>query len=150
MMLAARMQAMFYKLIAFGLGMEYGLQVLLTAGGAAKFIPSTGVTLPFVSYGGSSILSTCILFAVIQQIEGNLIYPRVVGTSIGLPGLWVLAAVTVGGGILGIGGMLLGVPVAAAVYRLIRADLKKREVPQMESPSQADAETESVPQQAVE
>ena len=46
--------------------------------------------------------------------------------------------------------MLLGVPVAAAVYRLIRADLKNREVPQMESPSQADAETESVPQQAVE
>ncbi|HIT64135.1 MAG TPA: FtsW/RodA/SpoVE family cell cycle protein [Candidatus Ventrimonas merdavium] len=68
MMLAARMQAMFYKLIAFGLGMEYGLQVLLTAGGAAKFIPSTGVTLPFVSYGGSSILSTCILFAVIQGL----------------------------------------------------------------------------------
>lgn len=68
MLLAARMEAMFYKLIAFGLGMVYGTQVLLTVGGVTKFIPSTGVTLPFVSYGGSSILSTFIIFAVIQGI----------------------------------------------------------------------------------
>ena len=47
-------------------------------------------------------------------MEGNVIYPRVVGSSMGLPGIWVLAAVTIGGGIMGIGGMLLGVPVAAA------------------------------------
>ncbi len=68
MMLAVRMQAMFYKLIVLGLGMVYGIQVLLTVGGVTKFIPSTGVTLPFISYGGSSILSTCILFAVIQGL----------------------------------------------------------------------------------
>lgn len=68
MMIAASMQAVFYKLIAFGLGMEYIIQVFLTVGGVTKFIPSTGVTLPFVSYGGSSILSTFILFGIIQGL----------------------------------------------------------------------------------
>ena len=62
------MQAMFYKMIAFGLGVVYITQVFLTIGGVVKFIPSTGVTLPFVSYGGSSILSTFIIFGVIQGL----------------------------------------------------------------------------------
>ncbi|MBE7032551.1 MAG: AI-2E family transporter [Ruminococcaceae bacterium] len=64
-----------------------------------------------------------IFIVVLQQLEGNLIYPKVVGSSIGLPGIWVLAAVTVGGGIMGVLGMLLGVPVAAAIYKLIRDDV---------------------------
>ena len=68
MMIAASMQAMFYKLIAFGLGIEYIIQVFLTVGGVTKFIPSTGVTLPFVSYGGSSILSAFLLFGMIQGL----------------------------------------------------------------------------------
>lgn len=67
-MVAVRMQAVFYKLIAFGLGIEYLIQVFLTVGGVIKFIPSTGVTLPLISYGGSSILSTFILFGVIQGL----------------------------------------------------------------------------------
>lgn len=66
-----------------------------------------------------------IFIVVLQQLEGNLIYPKVVGSSIGLPGVWVLAAVTVGGGILGIPGMLVGVPATAAIYQLIKQDLKK-------------------------
>ena len=68
MMIAMKMQAMFYKLIAFGLGTMYITQVFLTVGGVLKFIPSTGVTLPFVSYGGSSILSTFVLFNIIQGL----------------------------------------------------------------------------------
>lgn len=64
-----------------------------------------------------------IFLVILQQLEGNLIYPKVVGTSLGLPGIWVLAAVTVGGGIMGISGMLLGVPLAAAAYRFIREDI---------------------------
>lgn len=68
MMIAGRMQAVFYKLIAFGLGTIYIIQVFLTVGGVTKFIPSTGVTLPFVSYGGSSILSTFIIFGIIQGL----------------------------------------------------------------------------------
>ena len=68
MMVAVRMDAVFYKLIAFGLGMEYLVQVFLTVGGVIKFIPSTGVTLPLVSYGGSSVLSTFLVFGVIQGL----------------------------------------------------------------------------------
>jgi len=64
-----------------------------------------------------------IFLVILQQLEGNLIYPKVVGTSLGLPGIWVLAAVTVGGGVMGVVGMLLGVPLAAAAYTLIRNDL---------------------------
>jgi len=67
----------------------------------------------------------------LQQVEGNLIYPKVVGKSIGLPGIWVLTAITVGGGVLGVGGMLLAVPIFAAGYRLIKEDVAKRNpVPQ--------------------
>ena len=67
-----------------------------------------------------------IFVVILQQLEGNLIYPKVVGSSIGLPGVWVLAAVTIGGGIMGISGMLIGVPTVAAVYQLIRNDLNKK------------------------
>ena len=69
-----------------------------------------------------------VFILVLQQLEGNIIYPKVVGTSMGLPGIWVLAAVTIGGGIFGVLGMLLGVPIAAAVYRIIGDDVKKAEV----------------------
>lgn len=68
-----------------------------------------------------------IFLVVLQQVEGNLIYPKVVGNSMGLPGVWVLAAVTVGGGVAGIGGMLIGVPLAAAIYRMIRDDVVRGE-----------------------
>ena len=68
-----------------------------------------------------------VFIVILQQIEGNLIYPKVVGSSIGLPGIWVLAAVTVGGGVLGISGMMIGVPAAAAVYRLIKENLNSSE-----------------------
>ena len=67
-----------------------------------------------------------IFVVILQQIEGNLIYPKVVGSSIGLPGVWVLAAVTIGGDLKGIIGMLLGVPTVAAIYRLIGNDMKKK------------------------
>ena len=66
-----------------------------------------------------------VFVVVLQQLEGNLIYPKVVGSSIGLPGVWVLAAVTIGGGLMGIPGMLLGVPTVAALYQLIRNNLNK-------------------------
>ena len=72
-------------------------------------------------------LGFLIFIAILQQLEGNLIYPRVVGTSIGLPGIWVLTAVTLGGGIGGIAGMLLAVPITATIYRLVRADVRQRQ-----------------------
>ena len=61
-----------------------------------------------------------IFLVILQQVEGNVIYPRVVGSSMGLPAIWVLTAVTIGGGMMGIMGMFVGVPVAAAIYRLLR------------------------------
>lgn len=67
-----------------------------------------------------------IFLVILQQIEGNLIYPKVVGGSIGLPGIWVLAAVTVGGGLMGVPGMLLGVPLTATLYKWVRNDVNER------------------------
>ncbi len=69
-----------------------------------------------------------VLFIIIlQQLENNLIYPRVVGNAVGLPGLWVLTSVIVGGGLFGVWGMLLGTPVSAVIYRLIREWVRSNE-----------------------
>jgi len=65
------------------------------------------------------------VFLVLQQIEGNLIYPHVVGSSVGLPGIWVLAAVTVGGSLFGVVGMLVFIPLVSVVYILLREDVYK-------------------------
>lgn len=67
-----------------------------------------------------------IMFLVLQQIEGNVIYPKVVGTSIGLPGMWVLVALAVGGDLMGVGGMLLMIPLASVLYALVREYTTKR------------------------
>ena len=67
-----------------------------------------------------------IYLVILQQVEGNLIYPKVVGGSIGLPGMWVLAAVTVGGSLFGIVGMLLGVPLAATLYKWFGMSVNQR------------------------
>lgn len=101
--------------------------------GATALIPMVGAYIGAI-VGGFMIftvspvkaLGFLIFIVVLQQIEGNLIYPKVVGSSIGLPGMWVLTAVTVGGGLAGIPGMLFGVPLAATLYRLISIDVKKR------------------------
>ena len=68
-----------------------------------------------------------IYLLILQQLEGNLIYPRVVGSSIGLPGIWVLAAIMIGSGLGGVVGMLVGVPISAAAYKLLRDATAKRE-----------------------
>jgi len=67
-----------------------------------------------------------IMFLVLQQIENNLIYPRVVGTSIGLSGMWVLVAVAIGGELMGVAGMFLMIPVASVIYTLLREAINKR------------------------
>ncbi len=80
---------------------------------------------------------------LLQQLEGNLIYPRVVGSSIGLPGIWVLAAVTIGGGIFGVVGMLFGVPLVAAIYRILYEDVHKFDPPEEEPAPPAEDEPEA-------
>lgn len=67
-----------------------------------------------------------VMLVCLQQFEGNVIYPRVVGSNIGLPAIWVLAAVTVGGGLLGFVGILVSVPIASVLYTLLRRDVHKR------------------------
>lgn len=68
-----------------------------------------------------------IFLIVLQQLEGDLIYPRVVGSTIGLPSIWVLFAVTVGGSLWGITGVLLGVPVVSVIYSLIKIQVRNKE-----------------------
>ena len=76
-----------------------------------------------------------VFLLTLQQIEGNLIYPRVVGTSVGLPPIWVLAAVTLGGSLWGVAGMLFAVPTCSVVYSLTRLFVRGR-LAQAEAPSE--------------
>ena len=71
-------------------------------------------------------LEFVVLFLILQQVEGNLIYPHVVGSSVGLPSLWVLVAVTLGGSLMGIGGMLLFIPLCSVCYALLREFVQYR------------------------
>lgn len=101
--------------------------------GVTALIPVVGAFIGII-IGAILILSvepikviTFIIFVLIlQQFEGNVIYPRVVGNSVGLPGMWVLMAVTVGGSLFGILGMLLGVPVFSVIYTILKNDTEKR------------------------
>ena len=67
-----------------------------------------------------------IMFLILQQIEENLIYPRVVGSSVGLPSIWVLVAVTVGGSVMGVVGMLIFIPLVSVLYTLFRENVYKK------------------------
>ena len=68
MRISIKLKDKFYQLIAFGLGITYIFQVFLTIGGGTKFVPMTGITLPFISYGGSSVLTTLVMFFVIEGL----------------------------------------------------------------------------------
>ncbi len=71
-------------------------------------------------------LAFVVFLLILQQLEGNIIYPKVVGKSVGLPGIWVLAAVTIGGGLFGVGGMLFGVPIFSVIYTLMTEFVRSR------------------------
>jgi len=81
-----------------------------------------------------------VFIIVLQQLEGNIIYPKVVGESLGLPAILILAAVTVGGGVFGIVGMLIGVPLAAAAYKILVADVNNREIKKKQALVETDGE----------
>lgn len=102
--------------------------------GALALVPMVGAIL-------SAIIGTLLIFVqnpvqglffllfniVVQQLESNIIYPRVVGGSIGLPGIWTFIAVTIGGGILGPAGFFLGVPIVSVVFKLLKTNIEYRE-----------------------
>ena len=83
-----------------------------------------------------------VFLLALQQIEGNLIYPKVIGAKINLPAMWVLAAITVGGNLAGPIGMLLGVPVASAAYALLKEATDKREQAKLPADAPPDASTQ--------
>ena len=119
--------------------------------GVTAFIPIVGA---FLGAGISAFiiltvdpmqaLIFVIFLIVLQQLEGNIIYPRVVGGSVGLPSIWTLAAVTIGGGLFGVLGMILGVPLTATLYKLSFHVLESKEkelgiaVPADNEPAKAD------------
>ena len=74
----------------------------------------------------SSMLIFIIVHTIVQQFENNIIYPRVVGSSVGLPGMWVIVAVALGGSLFGIFGVFVAVPVAASLYFILRRETLKR------------------------
>lgn len=106
------------------IGIIVGVSALIPVAGAYLGAIISAFLLVMVSPVKALIF--LIFLVILQQVEGNVIYPRVVGTSIGLPGIWVLAAVTVGGGLFGLLGVLLSVPVASVLYTLLRQDVSRR------------------------
>lgn len=86
-----------------------------------------------------------VFIIILQQVEGNLIYPRVVGDSIGLSSLWVLLAVVIGGGLWGIPGIFVGIPLMSSIYDLVRNDLKRRSEQQKTSADNADEKEAQTP-----
>ena len=102
-----------------------GISALIPIFGA--FIGAAIGALMILTISPIKALFFLIFLIVLQQLEGNLIYPRVMGKALGLPGIWVFAAVTIGSSLMGFTGLLLGVPTASALYRLLRDDLRSRE-----------------------
>lgn len=109
---------------AVPIGILIGVTALIPVVGA--FLGVIIGAILIVAVNPIKVITFVIFVLILQQIEGNLIYPRVVGNSIGLPGMWVLVAVSVGGSIGGVLGMVLGVPIATIIYTLLRADVNKK------------------------
>lgn len=109
---------------AIPIGILIGVTALIPVLGA--FIGIIVGAILIVAVNPIKVVTFVVFVLILQQIEGNVIYPKVVGNSVGLPGIWVLAAVTLGGSIGGILGMLLGVPVATTIYNLLSKDVNKK------------------------
>ena len=107
-------------------GLEYPMMIAVIIG-ITNMIPYVGPwmgTIPcaliLLMVKPSHAIAFVIIVIIVQQIDSNLIYPRVVGTSVGLPAIWVLFAITVGGGLFNVLGMIVGVPIMSIIYTVIR------------------------------
>lgn len=109
---------------AVTIGALIGLTALIPVAGA--YIGAAAGVFMMLTVSPMKAVLFVVFIVVLQQIEGNLIYPKVVGDSIGLPALWVLVAVTLGGGIGGVVGMLAAVPLMATAYQIVQNDVRKR------------------------
>ncbi len=114
-------------------GFDYSLLIGVLIG-FSSFIPLIGAfigcilgaLLIWVSMGFWRAFAFVVLFLVVQQLDGNFMYPRIVGTSIGLPPMWVLVAISLGGSLLGVFGMLFFIPLTSVVYILLSRSTEKR------------------------
>ena len=106
------------------IGALIGFTALIPVAGA--YIGAAVGAIMILTVSPLKALLFLVFIVVLQQLEGNLIYPKVVGKSIGLPAIWVLAAITVGGSLMGIAGMLISVPITAALYRLLKEDMRRQ------------------------
>lgn len=109
---------------AVPIGVLIGVTALIPIVGA--FIGIIIGAVLILSVEPMKVLTFIIFILILQQIEGNLIYPKVVGSSVGLPGIWVLVAVSIGGDLFGIIGMLLGLPTASILYTIVKKDVYKK------------------------
>ncbi|MDD4776584.1 MAG: AI-2E family transporter, partial [Syntrophomonas sp.] len=116
------------------MGFEYPLMIS-TLVGVTALVPMVGAyiggaiaVLVLALISPTQALWFALFLMALQQLEGNLIYPRVVGGSLGLPGIWVLLATIVGAGLAGPLGILLGVPIATVLYTLLKNDVRKKEI----------------------
>lgn len=109
---------------AVPIGVLIGVTALIPIVGA--FIGIAIGAILILSVEPLKVVTFIIFILILQQIEGNLIYPKVVGDSVGLPGIWVLVAVAVGGDLFGIVGMLLGLPTASVLYTVVKDNVNKR------------------------
>lgn len=130
--------AMIYVLLTFILRLPYAVLISCIVA-LCSLIPIIGPYISMFTAGFILLLvnpwytlTYIIAFLILQQIEGNLIYPHVVGNSVGLPSIWVLAAVSVGGSLMGVVGMLIFIPIVSVVYTLfrevVRLLLKKQKI----------------------
>lgn len=123
--------AMFFVVLSL-LGMPYAVLIGVLIGFTAlipvfgAFIGCAVGTFLILISSPLQALSFVVIFLVLQQIEGNLIYPHVVGNSVGLPSIWVLVAVTLGGSIMGIAGMLVFIPLVSVCYTLLKEEVNRR------------------------
>lgn len=115
-------------------GMPYALTISVLIGVTA-LIPVFGAffgtaigAILILAVNPMQALWFVIYIIVLQQIDGNLIYPRIVGNSVGLPGIWVMLAVLIGGNSLGIIGMLIGVPIASVIYKLVKEYVNSKKI----------------------
>ena len=109
---------------AVTIGVLIGVTALIPIVGA--FVGIIIGAILILSIAPAKVLTFIIYILILQQIEGNLIYPKVVGESVGLPGIWVLVAVAIGGDLFGVVGMLLGVPTASVLYTLFKQNVHKK------------------------
>jgi len=111
---------------AVTIGVLVGVTALIPIVGA--FVGMAVGAILILSVSPIKVIVFIVFLTILQQIENNVIYPRVVGNKIGLPGIWVLVSITIGGSLMGVPGMLMGVPIGTTIHTLVNEKMDKTEL----------------------